>query len=174
MSEHLSFEGQSEVDYCVECAVKHGQTAKVLIREALQRAEADSPKTEDVKEKVKGVVEELSGMEDDTKTVMNDNVTKLNTVARELRKHIYGTQAEIGGAKIEDLRQIKQAVDDLVNQIYQVREHEEECPECVVEEVGKEESETLNLEGFGDAVAEKRRKFLEEVHKDAEPSDDWF
>ena len=34
-SGHLSYEGQSKVDYCLECCEKHGQTAKVLLREAI-------------------------------------------------------------------------------------------------------------------------------------------
>ena len=48
-----------KLDYCVECAVKHSQTAKVLMREALQRASAGSSSNESVQEKVRGVVEEL-------------------------------------------------------------------------------------------------------------------
>ncbi|GAJ07880.1 unnamed protein product, partial [marine sediment metagenome] len=75
---HLSYEGQSEIDYCIECSVKHGQTAKVFAREALQRAEAEgNPSSEGVKEKIRGIVEELTGMEDDTNTTTgNENVTK--------------------------------------------------------------------------------------------------
>ena len=173
MSEHLSFGGQSAVDYCIECAVKHGQTIKVKAREAVQRAEADGPQTEGVKEKVRGVVEELTGMEDDTETVQNENVTGLNKAARELRKHIYGTQAEIGGAKIEDLREIKRAVDALVDEVYKVREEEEECPECVVTAEVEEKSDALDLGKYGSEVAEKRKQLLEQMKKDAEATDEW-
>lgn len=168
---HLSYEGQSETDYCIECAVKHSQTAKVLMREAVQRAEAGNPHVEGVKEKVRGVIEELSGMEDDTNTVQNENVSRLNNTTRNLRKYIYSTQAEIGGADLGTLKQIKMMIDKLVEETYEVREKEEECPECVVSaEVEKPKSlpasmstTPKDLEKYGVRVAEKRRKFLEEI-----------
>lgn len=131
---HLSYEGQSEVDYCVECAVKHSQTAKVLMREALQRAEAGSPSARGVQEKVRGVVEELVGMEDDTETVKNEKVSTLNSLARTLRKFIYAKRAEVGGANLEDLREIKDMVNKLVDATYDVR-ISEECIGCTVEEL---------------------------------------
>ena len=131
---HLSYEGQSKLDYCVECCLKHSQTAKVLLREAIQRAEAGSPSDPGVVEKVRGVVEELSGFEDDTTTVKNDKVTALNSLSRNLRKFIYSTKAEIGGARIEDLRDIKDMTDKLVDASYQVMASEE-CIGCTVEEL---------------------------------------
>jgi len=133
-AEAKSFEEQSDVDYCIECSVKHSQTAKVLMREALQRAEAGDPSLEGVKEKVRGVVEELCGLEDDTTTVSNEMVTMLNTSARELRKFIYTTGAEVGKSSIEQLREIKGMVDQLVEACYTVRAAEE-CPSCNVESV---------------------------------------
>lgn len=170
---HLSYEGQSGLDYCVECSLKHGQTAKVLMREAIQRAESDSPQAEGVKEKVRGVVEELSGMEDDTDTVLdNENVRRLNQRARELRKYIYSTQAEIGGAKLETLREIKSRIDSLVTETYRVREEEEECPECIVlEDSLLEEEKPLApktpVGEYGKAASEKRRRLLEEIQAEA-------
>lgn len=132
--EHISFEGQSELDYCLECAVKHSQTAKVKMREALQRAEAGSPSDTGVLEKVRGVVEELVGMEDDTATVKNDKVSTLNSLSRSLRKYIYGAKAEVGGASLKDLREIKGLLNKLVGAVYTVRESEE-CIGCTVESV---------------------------------------
>ena len=131
---HLSYKGQSKLDYCVECSVKHSQTAKVLMREALQRAEAGSPTDPGVQEKVRGVVEELLGMEDDTDTVKNEKVSTLNSATRTLRKFIYGKGAEVGRANLEDLREIKDLVDKLVDATYQVR-MSEECIGCTVEEL---------------------------------------
>jgi len=163
---HLSFEGQSEVDYCIECAVKHIQTGKVFMREGLQRAEVNGPQSEGVKEKVRGVVEELSGIEADTDTVKNAKVTAINTAARELRKRIYSSQAEIGGASIETLQEIKAEVDTLVEQIYKVREEEEECPTCQVPAETKEEPEQ-DIESYGVSVAEKRKKFIEEIRTES-------
>lgn len=138
-----------------------------MIREALQRAEANGPNTEGVKEKVRGVVEELSGMEDDTNTTKSDAVTGLNTSARDLRKHIYSSQAEIGGASVEQLQDVKDQVDVLVDKTYEVRELEEECPTCIVNS-GAEEAEApkQSIEGYGAKATAKRKKFLDELAKD--------
>jgi len=130
-----SYEGQTELSYCVECCIKHSQTAKVLAREALQRAEADMPSSPGVQEKVRGVVEELAGFEDDSDTVENEKVVALNTMARALRKYIYTTGAEIGRASITDLRRMKSMVDQLVEATYLVRKGEETCVGCTVEEI---------------------------------------
>lgn len=135
-SAHLSFEGQSNVDYCLECCEKHSQTAKVLMREALQRAQADGPDSAGVIEKVRGVIEELSGYEDDTTTVDNENVSELNSLSRTLRKYIYGTRATIGQASVEDLGDIKGMIDGLVDVTYKVIEQEEgECIGCTTENI---------------------------------------
>ena len=163
---HLSYEGQSELEYCVECALKHSQTAKVLMREALQRAEADNPQTEGVKEKVRGVVEELSGMEDDTKAEKNERVIQLNSAVREIRKYIFSTQAEIGGADLDSLKEIKQKLDGLVDETYEVREEEEPCPTCIIESSRGEEKKG-GEQPIGSEVAEKRRKFIEAIRRDA-------
>lgn len=169
---HLSYEGQSEVDYCIECAVKHGQTAKVLMRESLQRAESEkNPASEGVKEKIRGIVEELTGMEDDTDTTLeNENITKLNTHARDLRKHIYSVKAAIGGADIDTLRDIKARVDQLVAETYLVREKEEICVPCVswicygnqdCIEFLEEAAKTGDKERFQQAVEEAKTRFAQ-------------
>ena len=125
-----------KLDHCIQCAVKHSQTAKVLAREALQRAEVDSPSDMGVQEKIRGVVEELSGLEDDTDTVAKgedaDKVRQLNATGRTLRKHIYATRAEIGGGDLETLKEIKGMVDQLVDATYRVRKS---CVACTVEEL---------------------------------------
>ena len=134
---HLSYEGQSELDYCLECIVnKHGPTGKTLMTEALQRARAGSPSDPGGLEKVRGVVDELAGIEDDSDTVKNEKVEALNDLARTLRKHIYATKADIGGASLDDLREIKGMMDKLVDAAYQVRVSEEgPCIGCTVEEL---------------------------------------
>ena len=131
---HLSYEGQSKLDYCIECCTKHGQTSSVLMREAIQRAEAGSPSDLGVQEKVRGAVKELTGFEDDSDTVKNEEVSVLNSAARDLRKLIYESKAEVGGATLEDLREIKGMVDQLVDASYKVRSSEE-CIGCTVEEL---------------------------------------
>ena len=162
---HLSYEGQTRVDYCLECAVKHGQTAKVLMREALQRAETSGTETEGVMEKVRGVVEELSGLEDDTNTVKNESVVALNNLTREIRKDIYASKCEIGGCDIEALRSLKERIDGLVDLVYLTRQ-KEECPTCKVkveQESVKVEEPKPSLEEYGKSVKEERRKFMEEI-----------
>lgn len=168
---HLSFPGQTEIDYCIECGVKHSQTGKVLMREAVQRAEVDGPESPGVKEKVRGVIEELSGMEDDTDTKTgNENVIALNNAARMLRKHIYSTKAEIGGASIEQLRKIKTAIDGLVEFSYKAREAEEICVPCVSPLICKknkeecvafleEAAESGDKEHFKEAMEDARKKW---------------
>lgn len=151
------------------CAVKHSQTAKVLMREALQRAESNGVDTEGVKEKVRGVVEELSGLEDDTTTVSSQQVIILNGASRDLRKFIYESRAEIGGAKISTLREIKTMIDQLVEATYKVRETEE-CIGCTTEQICGGIAECVdfvdkNVEGIRDpavirkVLAEARRKY---------------
>ena len=131
---HLSYEGLPQLDYCIQCCVKHSQTAKVLAREALQRAEVSGPASVGVQEKMRGIVEELVGMEDDSDTVKNETVSELNSSARLLRKIIYGKGAEVGRASLEDLREIKGFIDGLVDATYQVRASEE-CIGCTIESV---------------------------------------
>lgn len=159
------------LDYCVECAVKHSQTAKVLMREALQRASAGSPADEGVQEKVRGAVEELSGLEDDTDTIGRDpdaeRVRNLNTAARTLRKYVYATRAEIGEASFDTLKEIKGMVDQLVDACYSVRKS---CVACTVEELcggnlecveflEKAYKKAKSPEEFKEFISEARKKY---------------
>lgn len=160
---HLSFEGQSKVSYCLECSEKHGSTAKVLMREGINRAEASgSAAAEGVLEKIRGVVEELSGFEDDTDTTESDDVMALNNEAREIRKLIYASKAEIGGADLDTLKEIKNKIDSLLEDVYKARERHE-CPTCKI----KVESEKVEEQPKQElSAAEKRRQFIEEVRKE--------
>ena len=128
-AEAKSYAGQSDIDYCIECAVKHGQTAQVLMREAVQRAEVSGPEAPGVKEKVRGVTAELTGVEHDTDTVGDPSVMALNTMARGVRKFIYTSGAEIGRASKEDLNEAKTLIGKLVEAAYMAREAVD-CPTC--------------------------------------------
>lgn len=161
---HLSYEGQTKTSYCLECSEKHGSTAKVLMREAIQRAEACScTDSEGVLEKVRGVIEELSGMEDDTKTTENEKVIELNSLARDIRKDIFGVRAEVGGASIEDLRGIIKRINDLVDQVFEVRKTED-CSTCQIKATETEE-EKHDYSEYGRAVSQERMKLLEEIRQ---------
>jgi hypothetical protein len=135
------------------------------LKEALQRAEADGSDSEGVVEKVRGVVEELSGFEDDTNTVDNPNVLVLNNMAREIRKAIYASKAELGEADIETLREFKKNLDELVDKTYEIRQTEE-CPTCKIKaqaEAEEVKKEVPSLDEYGKSVSEKRRQFLQEI-----------
>ncbi|MDI6860307.1 MAG: hypothetical protein QMC85_07415, partial [Methanocellales archaeon] len=108
-----------ELDYCLECLEKHTQTAKVLMREAIQRAEADGISSKGVQEKMRGVVEELVGAEDDSDTVTNARVRALNKRIRSLRQKIWESKATIGGGTLKDLMDIKKELDSLVEETYE-------------------------------------------------------
>lgn len=162
---HLSYEGQSKVDYCLECCEKHGQTARVLMREAIQRCETSGCDTDGVKEKVKGVVEELMGIENDSTSVMsNERVDAINNVARLLWKDIYASGAELGHANNEKLKEIKIKLDGLAELVYKTREIEGECPTCKIKVEAEPKPRMLEpSQDYGSKVAEERRKFLEEI-----------
>ncbi|MCJ7633382.1 hypothetical protein MUP77_13470 [Candidatus Bathyarchaeota archaeon] len=159
---HLSYEGQTKESYCVECAEKHGQTGKVLMREALQRAEAcGSGSCEGVVEKIRGVLEELAGFEADTQTAENEGVTALNTIAREIRKQIFAMQAEIGQANMDQLHALSEVISRLVDKTYEVRQ-KVDCPTCKIEQLEKQ-PEKHSLDDYGKTVSERRRQLLEEI-----------
>jgi hypothetical protein len=168
---HLSYEGQTKVDYCLECCEKHGATGKVLMREAIQRCDANGCNTEGVKEKIKGVVEELMGIENDTTTTTNnERVDAINKVARALWKDIYSSGAEIGGASKEDLKSFQDRLAMLTDLVYKTRELEGDCPTCKVKKLEEEEQEPqekpLDLSEYGKTASEKRRQLMEEIRSE--------
>ena len=164
---HLSYEGQTKESYCVECAEKHGQTAKVFMREGLQRAEVcGNGSCEGVLEKVRGVLEELAGIEADTQTTENKDVTALNAIAREVRKHIFSIQAEIGQASIEQLQEAKEMIDFLVDKTYEVRQ-KVDCPTCKIKvRQDIEKPEKPDLEQYGKSVADRRKQLMDEIRSE--------
>jgi FtsZ-binding cell division protein ZapB len=139
------------------------------MREALQRAEVNGSNSEGVIEKVKGVVEELTGFEADTETVENPEVSAINAEAREIRKFIYASKAEIGGASVDILQQIKKKIDGLVDAVYILRQ-KEECPTCKIKRLEEEEQEPqekpLDLSEYGKTASEKRRQLMEEIRSE--------
>jgi len=123
-----------DIDYCLECLEKHLQTAKVLMREAIQRKASGEP-TENVLEKIRGVVEELAGAEDDSNTMIDDDVRMLNTKIRGLRKEIWRRGLSVHGGTLRDLNEVKRRIDELLEETYRVAEKKKppqisECPWC--------------------------------------------
>jgi len=82
--------GTSEEHYCYDCASKHLGTAKILAREALQRAEKGEPR-EAVLEKIRGAYEELMGAEDDTMSLSDERTRQINSMIRDTRKWFFDT-----------------------------------------------------------------------------------
>jgi hypothetical protein len=82
--------GVSEEHYCLTCLSKHLGTAKILIREALQRAEKGEPR-EAVLEKVRGAYEELMGAEDDSQALSDERIRQINSQIRDLRHWFFDT-----------------------------------------------------------------------------------
>ncbi|MEM4977398.1 MAG: hypothetical protein QXT64_08750, partial [Desulfurococcaceae archaeon] len=70
------------------CMSKHLGTAKILMREALQRAEKGEP-SESVLAKVRGAYEELMGAEDDSQAINDEGIRRLNSLTRDLRKWFF-------------------------------------------------------------------------------------
>ena len=137
------------VDYCLECAEKHLRTAKVLLREAIQRAQKHGTKHPAVLEKIRDVVTELTGCEDDTDTTLdNKKVRKLNITCRDLRKLIWNKKLSFGKATLQDLQQLYKQISQLADYIYETETSKDYEPliEQAINEVPRimpEEKQTL-------------------------------
>ena len=113
----LPFEHSSQSEsYCLECAHKHLNTASVLLREALQRLDANEPK-ERVLEKIRAMVAELTGAEDDTKFGSGE-IAELNKRIRALRVKIWNAGYELEPPRREDLIALQEELKGLLNFVY--------------------------------------------------------
>jgi len=129
--EAKSFAGQSDEDYCIECIVKHSQSAAMAFKEAIQRAEAGDPSLPGVQEKVRAAVRQITGIEEDVGNVSDTTISALDTMGRGIRKYIYTTGAEIGGASKEELYEAQYLIEELVKSSYLAREAQDgDCPHC--------------------------------------------
>jgi hypothetical protein len=115
-------EGVSEEHYCLDCMSKHLGTAKILIREALQRADANESK-EAILGKVRGAYEELMGAEDDSQALKDERIRALNSQTRELRKWFFdnGVLVDTDKAKIAEAMNRISALNDAVYQELEAR-----------------------------------------------------
>jgi hypothetical protein len=109
--------GVDEEHYCLDCMSKHLGTAKILIREALQRVDADEPK-EAILGKVRGAYEELMGAEDDSQALSDERIRALNAQTRELRKWFFdnGVLVDADKAKIVEAMSRISKLNDAVYQ----------------------------------------------------------
>jgi len=108
--------GVSEEHYCYDCASKHLGTAKILLREALQRAVKGEPR-EAVLEKVRGAYEELMGAEDDTQSLSDERTKQINSMIRDTRKWFYDTGVIVESDK-DKIAEALRRVDKLNDEVY--------------------------------------------------------
>jgi gas vesicle protein len=111
--------GTSQEHYCYDCMSKHLGTAKILLREALQRATKGEPR-EAVLEKVRGAYEELMGAEDDSQSLTDERTRQINSMIRDTRKWFYdsGVIVEVDKNKIaEALQRVSNLSDEVYKEI---------------------------------------------------------
>jgi len=116
--------GVSEEHYCYDCASKHLGTAKILIREALQRAEKGEPR-EAVLEKIRGAYEELMGAEDDTMSLSDERTRQINSMIRDTRKWFFDTGVIVEPDKnkiAEALSRVSRLNDEVYHELERRRE----------------------------------------------------
>jgi len=140
--------GVSEEHYCYDCASKHLGTAKVLLREALQRAVKGEPK-EAILEKVRGAYEELMGAEDDTQALSDERTKQINSMIRDIRKWFYDSGVIVSTDK-NLISEALSKVDRLNNEVYaEIERRRESLKEFLtkVEEKVKELKEKVETVG---------------------------
>ena len=164
----VPLKGES-VDYCLECAEKHIQTAKVLIREAIQRAEQCLTQTTCepcciqtpyVLEKIRDAVAELTGCEDDTSTALNvPHVREINRRARELRRKIWQQKLSFGHGTLNDLKQLYKELEELADFIYNTPEISGKYDQVIAEVIQEEYPNIPNMpQVIPDMSATQKRK----------------
>lgn len=107
--------GVSQESYCLDCISKHLATAKILLREALQRSQAKEAE-EAVLAKVRGAFEELTGAEDDSQSLTDPQIRNLNARIREARKWLY--EHALASASPETISKAFSLVEELLGMTY--------------------------------------------------------
>jgi hypothetical protein len=136
-------EGISTEKYCLDCLSKHLGTAKILMREALQRAE----KGEDIKailEKIRGAYEELMGAEDDSQALTDERIREFNTKIRDLRHWFFNSGVLVEADKnkiVEGLSKVSQLNDEVYAELEKRKHLLKEFIGKVKERIEKLESE---------------------------------
>ena len=115
-----------DLDYCLECFVKHLGGSSKLLDEAIDFYRADGGMTERLKEKVRAVNDELAGMKDDVSADSPEEVKAIYDRSRQIRKKIWNKKLSRGGGSEADLAEVKAEVDEQLRRTYEVAEREEE------------------------------------------------
>lgn len=124
-TEYLSFKGQSEVDYCLECcANKHYPTASMKLEEASDRAHAAGYVSPGAQKKIREVVRHLNGADGDLTTStargeVKEVLDELKAETRKVRKEIWAKKLSVGGGTPDDIDRLKGRVDKLREKTYQ-------------------------------------------------------
>lgn len=164
----------TSIDYCLECAEKHLQTATILLKEAIQRAQqciTQNPcepcclKTPEVLEKIRDAIAELAGAEDDTNPLSNEPLVKeINNQIRLIRKDIWRKKLAFGQGKIEDITEIAERIKTLTDKIYEeyTSKNYEPLIEQLIKEIEPPKKQKQNIKKLAEPTPEE---IEEELHK---------
>ncbi|MHC1610724.1 MAG: hypothetical protein ACXQTW_03845 [Candidatus Methanospirareceae archaeon] len=119
-----TFKGQSDVDYCFECLVKHFSKALTLAEEAESFSISAGRVTQAAAEKIRKVINEITGAEDDLEVTqfkdpeLKKLIDEIRALMRETRKYAWGKRCVYGQCSIDDIRELKQKLNKLVELAY--------------------------------------------------------
>lgn len=140
-----TFEGQSDVAYCLECVEGHTMGGLTEMRHAIDRYRTAGKMTTGVTEKVRVAIGELLGINEDvrnTKDASPEVKKGLEEILNEVRwiRKEYGMSGKgltRGYGNLEDLEELRNRIFILQNKAYSLVE---KCPTCkphIQETIGK-------------------------------------
>ena len=108
-------------DYCMECLSKHSGAAIKYCEEAQDYYIRSGKMDELVQKKMRSVTKELAGMADDMGADSPGPVQNLYNKFQMVRKKIDMGKLEYGGGKIEDVKKIQKELEDLRDELFNIR-----------------------------------------------------
>jgi len=129
-----TFEGQSDVAYCLECVEGHTMDALTEMRHAIDRFRTAGKMTEGVTEKVRVAISAIQGIKEDVKTTKNaspDVKKGLDDILDEVRwvRKEFGISGGLtrGLGSMEDLEELRERIAAMNLKAYKLVE---KCPTC--------------------------------------------
>lgn len=169
-----SYPGQSPTDYCLECLQRHFTLAHGLLEEAERFSLKHGRITPEAREKIRRAVEEIITAEDDMRVVPEDRemarlLDEIKIMQRDLRKWMWTRGLPISSESLDDLREAKRRLEELIKKTYEAaeiyRRRYGTCPACeslaeeVSEKFGVSKSEILEaLHGLASDDRERIRE----------------
>ncbi|MEM1820359.1 MAG: hypothetical protein QXU64_02075 [Thermofilaceae archaeon] len=173
-----SYPGQTPTDYCLECLERHFLKAHALLEEAERFSLKHGRITPEAREKIRRAMEEIVGAEDDLRVVPEDReiaglLDEIKIMQRDLRKWAWARGLTTVSESIEDLRELKRRVEELVKKTYEAAEIYRRkygtCPACeslaeeVSERFGVSKSEIL--EALRGLASDDRERAMESARR---------